>query len=176
MISLNVEILLCQSLSRVRLFATSWTAAHQAPLSFTISQSLLKLMSTESMMSSNHLTISHPFLLLPSVFPSIRVFPNELALCIRWPKYWSFSISLSNEYSGLITFRIDWFDLLADQGTLNTLLQHTVQKHQFSALRLLYGLNVFLSYSPSHLFQLKSCPFHQIVSSSCLRKQKTNKT
>ena len=94
-------------------------------LSFTISWSLLTLMSTE-MMPSNHLTLCHSFLFLPSIFPSIRVFPNELALCIRWPKYWSFgfSISPSNEYSGLISFRIDWFDLLAVQGTLKSLLQH----------------------------------------------------
>ena len=96
--------------------------------SFTISWSLLKLMSTELMMSSNHLILSRPFLLPPSVFPSIRVFPNESALCIRWPKYWSFSISLSNEYSGLISFSIGCFDLLAVQGTLKSLLQHHSSK------------------------------------------------
>ena len=96
-------------------FATLWTAAHQDSLSLAISQSLPKLMSIESVMPSNHFILSHP-LLLPSVFPSIRVFSNELALPIRWPKYWSFSNSLSNEYSGLISFRIDWFDLLAVQG------------------------------------------------------------
>ena len=99
-----------QSLSRVHLFATPWTAARQASLSITNSQSLLKLMSIESMMPSNHLILCHPLLLLPSVFPSIRVFSNESVLCIRWPKDWSFSfnISLSNEYSGLISFRMDW--------------------------------------------------------------------
>ena len=98
--------------------------ATQASMSFTISQSLLKLMSIESMMSSNHLILCHPLLLLPSIFSSIRVFANESVLCIRRPKYWSFSISPSNEFSGLISFRIDWFDLLAVQGTLKSLLQH----------------------------------------------------
>ena len=98
--------------------------AHQAPLSFTVSQSLLRFMSIELVMLSNHLTFCSPFLLLPSVFLSIRVFSSELVLHIRWPKYWSFSISPSNEYSGLIFFRIDWFDLLAVQGTLKSLLQH----------------------------------------------------
>ena len=99
-----------------------WTAACQAFLSFTISQSLLKLMSIESVMPSNQLILCHPLLLLPSIFPSIRVFSSESALCIRWPKYWSFSFSIrpSNEYSGLISFRIDWFDLLAVQGTLKS--------------------------------------------------------
>ena len=103
-----------QSLSCVQIFATPWTAAHQASLSITSSQSLLKHMSIKSVMPSNHLIHCHP-LLLPSVSPSIRVFSNESVLCIRWPKYWSFSfsISASNEYSGLISFRIDWFDLLA---------------------------------------------------------------
>ena len=102
--------------------ATPWTVACQASLSFTVSRSLLKLMSIESVMLSSHLILCFP-LLLPSVFPSIRVFYNESALCIRWPKYWSFSISPSNEYSGFIFFRIDWFDLLAVQGTLKRLLQ-----------------------------------------------------
>ena len=122
------------SFSRVRLFATPWTAARQVSLLFTISQSLLRLMFIESVMPSNHLILCHPLLLLPSIFPSIRVFSNELALCIRWPKYWSFSfrISPSNEYSGLISSRIDWFDLLAVQGTLRSLLQHySSKKHQF---------------------------------------------
>ena len=106
--------------------ATSWTAACQAPLSLTISWSLLKCMFIESVMPSNHLILCHPFFLLPSIFPSIRVFSNDSALCIRWPKDWSFSfrISPSNEYSRLISFRIDWFDLLAVQGTLKSLLQH----------------------------------------------------
>ena len=104
-----------QLLSHVRLFATPWTAARQASLSITNSQSLLKLMSIESVMPSNHLILCHPLLLLPSIFPSIRVFSNESAFRIRWPKYWSFSfnISPSNEYSGLISFRMDWLDLLA---------------------------------------------------------------
>ena len=115
-------LLLVQSLAHVRLFAAPWTAARQASLSFTVSQSLLKLMSIELVMPSNHLILCHPLALLLSVFPSIRVFSSELALHIRWPKYWSFSISPSNDYSGLISFRIDLFDLLAVQGTLNSLL------------------------------------------------------
>ena len=103
-----------QSLNHVRLFATPWTGAHQANLSFTIPQSLLKLMSIELVMPSNHLILCCPLLLLPSIFPSIRVFSNESALCIRWPKYWSFNFSIcpSSEYSGLISFRMDWFNLL----------------------------------------------------------------
>ena len=105
-----------QSLIHVQLFATPWTAARQASLSFTISWSLLKLMSIEPVMPSNHLILCRSLLFLPSIFHSIRVFSNELALRIRWPNYWSLSISPSNEYSGLISFRIDWFDLLADQG------------------------------------------------------------
>ena len=105
-----------QLLSHVWLFATPWTAAHQASLPFTISQSLLKLMSIESMIPPNHLIFCHPLLLLPSVFPSSRVFSNELALLIRWLKYWRFSFSPSNEYSGLVSFRINWFDLII-QGT-----------------------------------------------------------
>ena len=106
--------------------ATPWTAAHQASLSITNSQNLLKLMSIESVMLSNHLILCRPLLLPPSIFPIIRVFSNESVLCIRWPIYWSltFSISPSNEYSGLISFSIDWFDVLAVQGTLNSLLQH----------------------------------------------------
>ena len=99
-----------------------WTTAHQASLSFTISQNLLKLMSIESVIPSIHLILYHPLLLLPSVFPSISVFSNQSALCFRWPKYWSFSISPSNEYSGLISFRIDWFNLLTDQETLESVL------------------------------------------------------
>ena len=113
-----------QSLNCVWLFVAPWTAACQASLSITNSQGLLKLMSIESVIPSNHLILCCPLLLLPSIFPNIRVFSNESALCIRWPKYWSFnfSISPSNEYSGLISFRIDWFDLLAVQGTLKSLL------------------------------------------------------
>ena len=123
-------VVLIQSLSHVQLFATPWTAAHQDSLSFTISWSLLQLMSTESVMPSNHLVLCHPLVLLPSIFLSIRVFSNESALRIRWPKYWSFSFSTSpsNEYSGLISFRIDWFDLLAVQGTLKSLLQQHSSK------------------------------------------------
>ena len=107
-----------------------WISAHQASLSFTISQSLVKLTSTEVMMTSNHLILCHPLLLLPSIFPSIRVFSNKSVLFIRWPKYWifSFSISPSDEYLGLISFRMDWFDLLAVQGTLKSLLQHHSSK------------------------------------------------
>ena len=110
-----------QSLSRVRLFVTPWTAARQASLTFTISQSLLKLMSIESVIPSNRLVLCCPLLLLPSIFPSIRGFSDESALRIRWPKYWSFSFSInpSNEYSGLISFRMDWWDHLAVQGTLS---------------------------------------------------------
>ena len=117
-----------QSLSCVQLFETPWTAACQASLSITNSWSLLKLMSIKSVMPSNHLILCHPLLLLPSIFPSIRVFSSESVLCIRWPKYWSFSFSISpfNEYS--VSFRIDWFDLLAIQGTLKSLLQHHSSK------------------------------------------------
>ena len=119
-----------QSLSDVRLFMTPWTAARQVSLSITNSQSLLKLVSIESVMPSNHLILCRPLLLLPSTFPSIRIFSNESALCIRWPKDWSssFKISPSNEYSGLISFRMDWLDLLAVQGTLKSLLQHHSSK------------------------------------------------
>ena len=119
-----------QSFSRVLLFATLWTAAHQASLSITNSQSLLKLMSITSVMPSNHLVLSRPLLLLPSIPPSIRVFSNESVLHIRLPKCWSFSfsLSLSNECSGLISFRIDWLDILEVQGTLESLLQHHSSK------------------------------------------------
>ena len=119
-----------QSLSRVRLFATSWTATGQASLSITNSYSLLKLMSIESGMPSNHLILCCPLLLLPSTIPSTRVFSNESVLRIRWPTYWSFSFSISsfNEYSALISFRMDWLDLLAVQGTLKSLLQHHSSK------------------------------------------------
>ena len=119
-----------QSLSRVQLFATPWTAARQASLSITNSQSLFKLMFIESVMLYNHLIHCCPLLLPPSIFPSIRIFSNESALCIRWPNYWSFSFSInpSNEHSGLISFRMDWLDLLAFQGTLKSLLQHHSSK------------------------------------------------
>ena len=111
-----------QMLSCVQLFATPWTAARQASLSFTISRSLFKFVSVESVKPSNHLILCLPLLLPPSIFPSIRVFPSELALCIRWPDYWSFSFSInpSNEYSGLFSFRIDWFGLLFVQRTLKS--------------------------------------------------------
>jgi len=126
--------LTAESCSCVWLFVTPRTAAHQASLSITNSWSLLKLMSIESVMPSNHLILRHPLLLLPSIFPSIRVFSNESVLRVRWPKYWSFSFSISpsNEYSGLISFRMDWFHFLAIQGTLESLLQ----KHQFFSTRL----------------------------------------
>ena len=117
---------LVQLLSCVRFFETSWTVACQASLSITNSWSLFRLMSIELLMPSNHLILCHPLLFLPSIFPSVRVFSSESVLCISWPKYWSFSFSISpsNEHSGLISFRMDWFDLLAVQGTLKSLLQH----------------------------------------------------
>ena len=118
-----------QSLRCVQLFATPWTAAHQASLSITNSRSLPKPMSIRSVVPSNNLILCHPLLLLPSIFPNIRVFSNELALRIRWPKYWSFNfISPFNEHPGLIGFRMDWLDLLAVQGTLKGLLQHHSSK------------------------------------------------
>ena len=118
-------IVVVHSPSHVQLFVTPWTAAHQASLSFTISWSLLRFMSIESVMPSNHLILCYFLLLLPSIFPSIRVFSNDWALRVRWPRYWSFfSISPPSEYSGLISFRIDWFGLLEVQGTLKSLLQH----------------------------------------------------
>ena len=119
-----------QSLSYVRLFAALWIAVHQASWSFIISLSLLKLMSIESVMASNHLILCLPLLLLPQIFPSIRVFSNEVAVCIRWPKYWSFSFSISpsKEYSGLISSKIDEFDLLVFQWTLNSVLQYHSSK------------------------------------------------
>ena len=137
-----------QSLSHAQLFAIPWTAACQASLSFATSQSFLKFMSIELMMSCSHFILCCPLLLLPSIFPSIRVFSNESALCIRWPKYWSFSFSIrpSNEYSGLISFRIDWFDLPAVQGTLKSLLQH----HNFKASILRHS--AFFMVQLSHLY------------------------
>ena len=128
LINVVVQLLTC-----VRLFVTRWVAASQATLSFAISQSLLKLMSIKSVMPSKHLILFCPLLLMPSISPSIRVFSNESALRITWPKYWNFSFSVnpSNEYSGLISLRIDWFDLLAVQGTLKSLLQHCSSKASF---------------------------------------------
>ena len=136
-----------QLLSHVWLFATPWTKASQASLSITNSQSLLKLMSIESVMSSNHLILCHPLLLSPLIFPSIRVFSSESALPISWPKYWSFSfnISPSNEYSGLISFKIDWLDLHAVQGTLKSLLQH------YSSKASILQCSVFFILQLSHL-------------------------
>ena len=131
MFTLAVTCLLLFSCSFMSDFVTPWTAACRASPSFTISQSFLKLMSIKPVMLSNHLVLCHPLLLLPSIFPSNRVFSNPSVLCIRWSKYWSFSISPSNEYSGLISFRIDWFDLLAVQGTLKSLLQHHRVKASF---------------------------------------------
>ena len=127
MIRVSVQF---SQLSHVPLFAAPWTAAHQASLFITNSQSLLKLMFNELVMPSNNLILCHPLLPLSSIFPNIRVFSNESALHIRWPKYWifSFSISSSNKYSGLISFRIDWFDSLAVQGTLKSLFQHHSSK------------------------------------------------
>ena len=126
MIILLLLVVVIQSLSHAWLFMTPWVAAGQASLSITNSQSLLKLMSTESVMPKNHLILCHPLLLMPLLFPCIRVFSNESVLCIRQPKYWSFSFSLSpsNEYSGLMSFSIDWFDLLAVQETLKSFLHH----------------------------------------------------
>ena len=130
-----------QSLSRVQLFVTPWTTAHQVSLSFTISQSLLKLMFIESVKPSNHLILCHPLLLLPSIFPSIRVFPNESALHIRWPKYWSFSfnISPSSEYSELISFWTDWFDIFAVQGTQQSSPAPQFKSINSSVLSFLYS-------------------------------------
>ena len=152
-----VFFIFVQSLSHVQLFATPWTAAHQASLSFTISQSLLKLMSIELVMPSNHLILCYPLLLLPSVFPSIRVIPNESTLDIRWPKYWhfSYSISPSNEYSGFTSFRMDWLDLLAVQGILKSLLQYHSSKaaiFQHSASVMVQLLTVIYSYWKNHSF------------------------
>ena len=126
----NSPVQFSSELSRVLLFATPWTTACQASLSITKSRSLLKLMSIELVMPSNHLILCRPLLLLPSIFPSIRVFSNESVLHVRWPKYWSFSFSISpsKEYSGLISFRMDWMDLLVVQGTLKNLLQHRSSK------------------------------------------------
>ena len=127
-----------QSLSRVWLFAAPWTATHQASLSISNSWSLLKLMSIDLVMPFNCLILCHPLLLLPSIFPSIRVFSSELSPGIKWPKDWSFSFSISpsSEHSGLISFRMDWLDLLAVQGTLKSLLQHHSSKHQFFGTQL----------------------------------------
>ena len=145
------------SLSHVRLFATPWTSARQASMSITSSQSLLKLISIESVMPSNHLILCHLLLLLPSIFLSIRVFSNESVLCIRGPKYWSFSFSISssNEYSGLISFRMDWLDLLAVQGTLKSLLQH----HSSKASTLWYSAFFIVQLSDPYMTTGKTIAF-----------------
>ena len=137
-----LNFVVVQLLSLVQLFANPWTAACQASLFFIISYNLLKLMSVKSVMPSNHLILSHTLLFLPLIFPSLRVFSNESALCIRWPKYWSFSFSISpfNEYSWLISFRIVWFDILAVQGTLRSLLHYLSLKAS-----ILYCSNFFMA-------------------------------
>ena len=149
-------VIAVQSLNHVRPFANPWTIAYQSSLSFTIPQSLLKFMCIVSMIPSNHLILCHPHLLLSSILPSIRVFSNESALCIRWPKHWSFSFSISpsNEYSGLISFRIDWFDLLAVQGTLKSPPALQFESVNSSALSLLYGttLTSIHDYWKNHSF------------------------
>ena len=146
-------------------FATPWTAACQASLSLTISHSLLKFMSIASVMPSNHLILCHPLLLLPSIFPTIRVFSNEWMSRIRWPKYWSlnFSISLFSEHSGLISFRIDWLDLLAVQGTLKSLLQHHNSKasifhcSNFLMVQLSHPYMLLLLLLLSHFSRVRLC-------------------
>ena len=139
-------LVVVQLLSHVWLFETLWTAARQAPLSFTVFWSLLRFMSVELMMLSNHPILCCPLLLLPSIFLSIRVFSNESALCIRWPKHWSFSINPSNEYSGLLSFRMDWFDLLTIHRTLKSLLQHPSLKAS------ILWHSVFFMVQLSHLY------------------------
>ena len=157
------------SLSHVRLFVTPWTTAHQASLSFTISQSLFKCMSIESVMPSSHLILCHP-LLVPSILSSIRVFSNQSALCIRWPNYWSFSIHPSNEYSGLISFRIDWFDLSDVQGTLESLLQH----HSLKASTLQHSTFFMVQLSHSYMTTGKITPL--TIQTPCITKQNLRNT
>ena len=139
----------------MQLFATQRTAAHQASLSIN-TQSLVKLMSIESVMPSNHLVLCRPLLLLPSIFPSIRVFSNESVLCVRWPKYWSFSFSISpsNEHSGLISFRMDWLDLLAVQGTLKSLLQYCSSKASVLRCSAFFMVQLSHDYLKNHSFDL----------------------
>ena len=150
-----------QSLITVQHFATPWIAAHQASLSITYSRTLLKLMSIEFFMPSNHLILCRPLLLLPSDFPSIRVFSNKSVLRVRWPKYWSFNynISPSNEYSGLISFRIYWFELLAVQGTLKSLLQHRSSKASILWCSGFFICQPLISYFPSCGLLSSSVPF-----------------
>ena len=147
-LSLKKTHIIAQLLSCIWPFVTLWTAAYQPSLSFTISQSLFKLMPIESVVPSKHLIFCHSLLLLPSIFPNIRVFSNESTLPIQWPKYWSFSISLSNEYSGLISFRMDWFDLLGFQSTLKSLLQHHSSKASIcwcSAIFMIQILHLYIT-------------------------------
>ena len=150
----SVTVSSIQSLSHVRLFVTPWTAACQAYLSINNSRSLLKLMPIELVMPSNHLILCCPLLLPPSIFPSIRVFSSESVLHIRWPKYWSFSFNInhSNEYSGLISFRIGWFDLLAVQGTLKSLLHHHNSKAS------IFWCSAFFMVQLSHLYMTTGKP------------------
>ena len=147
-------LVVVQSLSHVQLLVTPWTAACQARLSFIISQSLFRFMSIESVISSNHLILCRPLLLLPSTFSSIRVFANESALRIRWPKYWSFSFSVrpSNEYSGFVSFRMDWFDLLAVQGTFKSLLQYDSSKASILWCSASFMVQLLDPYSESYSF------------------------
>ena len=163
-----IQLSSVQSFSCVQLFVTPWTAARQASLSITKCQSLLKLMSIESVIPSNHLILCHTLLLLPSISPSIRVFSNELALHIRWPKYWSFNFSISpaNEYSGLISFRIDRFDLLAVQGTLKSSPTPLFKSINSSALSFLYGptLTSIYDYWKYHSFDLMDLCWQSNVS------------
>ena len=149
-------VVVVQLLSLIQHFATPWTAAHQASLSFTISWSLLKLMSIELVMPSNHVILCCPLLFLPSIFPSIGVFSNELVLHIRWPMYWSFSFSISpsNEYSGFISFKVDWFDFLSAQGTLKSLLQH----HSSKASILWCSAFFVVQHSHPHIITGKTIP------------------
>ena len=136
---------------------TLWTVVHQTSLSFTISQSLLKLKSIESVMPSNQLILCHPLLLLPSIFPNIRVFSNDSALCIRWAKYWSFSFSISpcNEYSGLSSFRIDWFGLLTVQGTLKSLFPHHSSKASILRRSAFFMVQLLHDYWKNHSFDYR---------------------
>ena len=160
-VSFDGFVFVVHLLNHARLLATAWTAACQASLFFTISQSLLKLMCVEPAMQSNHLILilCHPLFLLPSIFPSTRVISEELALCIRWPKYWSFSISPSNEYSGLISFKIDWCDLLEVQGILKSPLQHhnsCIQLTFIPSTWCLFKTNEGSNISPYFTFQPSS--------------------
>ena len=149
-----------QSLSRVRLFVTPWIAARQTSLSITNSQSLPKAMSIELVMSSSHLILCCPLLLLPPILPSIRVFSNESSLPIRWPKYWSFSFSISpfNEHPGLISFRMDWLDLLAVQGTLNSLLQHHSSKASILRCSAFFTVQLSHPYMTTRKTKVPRCP------------------